>query len=143
LTQLVDSGTLAPDAASELAAILDRDLPPVGTWGLTHGDFSAENIVVRPDGALVSVDNELVSRGFIEWDVARRWYRWPMPAWAEERFATAYVDAGGPAVQSQRSERAWRIAAAVKGVHLRTRLGGSLERGLDTLQLLLAVPTPT
>jgi aminoglycoside phosphotransferase (APT) family kinase protein len=120
-----------------LQAILERGLPARAQWGLVHGDFCAENLVWRADDTLVSIDNETIGRGFIEYDVARTWYRWPMAASQRHRFDHSYRAALRMKAPSGAESRAWRLAAAVKGVHLRFRRGLVAERGLDALREVL------
>jgi aminoglycoside phosphotransferase (APT) family kinase protein len=137
LSELAGAHIVRRRDLSALRAVLDRGLPARAQWGLVHGDFCAENLVWRADDTLVSVDNETIGRGFIEYDVARTWYRWPMPASQRGRFDRSYRAALGMKPPSGVECRAWRLAAAVKGVHLRFRRGLVAERGLDALREVL------
>jgi Ser/Thr protein kinase RdoA (MazF antagonist) len=123
--------------ARHLGKILRNGLPVSASWGLTHGDFCGDNLVFRPDGTLASVDNELLGHGFLEYDLARAWYRWPMPRWAGERFEGSYRLTVGVGKLAPEEQRAWRVAATLKGFHLRHRRGAPAERGLALLRLLL------
>jgi thiamine kinase-like enzyme len=137
LTELAGAQVVPQSNLPELRSILDGGLPARARWGLVHGDLCAENLVWRTDGTLVSIDNEAIGRGFIEYDVARTWYRWPMPASAGARFERSYRAALGINAPSHVEQRAWRLAAVLKGVHLRFRRGLVAERGLVALRDVL------
>lgn len=136
LAELAAAGTVPPAAAAGLVDIVRHGLPPVAGWGLVHGDFCGENLVCGPDGTLVSVDHELLGHGFFEYDLARSWYRWPAPSWAHERFENRYRAQLALPPGPQEAWRAWRVVAAVKGVHLRRRRGAPSPRALAALERL-------
>ena len=137
LSELVAAARIARSDAAELGRLLALGLPASSRWGLTHGDFCGENLVVRPDGTVASIDNELVGRGFLEYDLARMWYRWQMPRWADERFDAYYRSATGVIARPADEQRAWRVAAVLKGFHLRHRRNAPTERARDSLRALL------
>lgn len=142
LSDLVGGGLVTATEGRSLRAILGR-LPDHSAWGLMHGDFCGENLVQRPDGVVVSVDHEGLGRGFIEYDVARTWYRWDLPVTAGRRFGRSYRVASGSVPPTGAEQRAWRAAAAVKGAHLRYRRGVVAQRGLAALREVLdAEPGP-
>jgi thiamine kinase-like enzyme len=111
-------------------------LPASSPWGLTHNDFCAANLVIGEDSRLFSIDNELFARGFLEYDVARVWYRWPMPAWAERRFLGRYRSVHSP-IPPDAEQLAWRVVATLKGAHLRHRIGAPNDHALALLRRLL------
>jgi hypothetical protein len=134
---LVAAGMLSRDAAGRLDRLVAGSLPPWATWGLTHGDFCDENIVVGADGTLSSVDNEQFGLGFLDYDVARAWYRWPMPAWAEERFARRYGATSGRSCDHGETQ-AWRAVATVRALAIRLRTGSAADLELRALGRVLA-----
>jgi aminoglycoside phosphotransferase (APT) family kinase protein len=139
---LADAGTLTRTEGVALSRVLTRGLPDRSGWGLTHNDLCGPNLVVRDtDGVLVTVDNELLVRGFFEYDVGRVWYRWPRPDWAERRFATRYRRARGGATPSSEELAAWQASAALAGAHLRHRLGAPNTDAVAALRRLLEVAT--
>ena len=59
------------------------------------------------------------------------------------RFERSYRAASGSAPPAAAEQRAWRVAAAVKGAHLRYRRGVAAQRGLAALREVLdAAPGP-
>jgi hypothetical protein len=136
LADLVEGGVVTAAEGRRLRATLGH-LPDRAPWGLMHGDFCGENLVWRSDGVLVSVDHEGLGRGFIEYDLARTWYRWPMSVPAGRRFERSYRAALGSAAPTAAEQRAWKAAAAVKGAHLRHRRGLVAQRGLGALREVL------
>jgi hypothetical protein len=62
---------------------------------------------------VVSIDNERVRIDFLDYDLARTWVRWPMPAASHDRLERRYATWGrtppGPTEAG-----AWRLCAAVK-----------------------------
>jgi aminoglycoside phosphotransferase (APT) family kinase protein len=137
VVELVSAGLVERRDAGTVRSILRHGLPARAEWGLVHGDFCAENLVWRPDGTLVSIDNETVGRGYRDYDMARTWYRWPMPASTLARFERAYFAALVVASPSPVERLAWRTAAALKGIHLRHRRGLAADRGLAALREVL------
>jgi aminoglycoside phosphotransferase (APT) family kinase protein len=135
LRDLEVAGRLTTAEHDALSAVLDG-LPPRSAWGLTHNDFCASNLVLMDDGSLVSIDNEHFMRGFLEYDVARVWYRWPMPVPAAELFASVYRRQRGPTPPDE-EERAWRAVASLKGAHHRLRVGAPDDEALRALRALI------
>jgi aminoglycoside phosphotransferase (APT) family kinase protein len=137
LSELVAAGIFSTTESLELCTILREGLAATSRWGLLHGDFCGENLVWRPDRTLVSIDNEAFRRGFLEYDLARTCYRWPMPTWASDRFCRRYRSAFGLEPPPATERRAWLAAAAVKGVHLRHRRGVPANRALAVARSVL------
>jgi GT2 family glycosyltransferase len=79
LLALVERRALEPAIAEHAERLARRCAPARASRGRCHGDFAAENIVLRPDGALCLIDNETLDLGPLDYDLARAWYRWPMP----------------------------------------------------------------
>jgi aminoglycoside phosphotransferase (APT) family kinase protein len=121
--------------ASALGRAVDA-LPPAAPWGLTHTDFGGDNLVVRSDESIVSIDNEHLVRGFLDFDVGRTWYRWPMPASSSRRFIGRYESAAGRAL-SLEEQRAWRVVAAMTGIRRRQRVGAPIEPARARLRSIL------
>lgn len=102
--------------------------PPRFTVGFTHGDYCGDNLVLSTRGHPVSIDNETVSVGAHDHDLARTWYRWPMGrsqfgcflrGYEEHRSAYDFV-AHFPfwAVVALTRSAAFRIRAHTAGEHI-------------------------
>jgi hypothetical protein len=136
LRTLLDAGIFASDMGARIERILKLGLPERAPWGLTHGDLCAPNLVIGPGGRIVSIDNEHLKRGFLDYDLARTWYRWVLPPAAQRRFEVRYAaDGGGQATPRER--QAWRVAAVLHGVRIRHFLGSSLQVPLGRLATAL------
>jgi Ser/Thr protein kinase RdoA (MazF antagonist) len=120
LAVLQDAGVASVAEVRRLVATLDTELPDRAARGPVHGDLCAENLVVTPDGQVVSIDNERVRIDFLDYDLARTWVRWPMPAVSYERFERRYASSGRTPPATPEA-MAWRVCAATKSAF--TRLG--------------------
>lgn len=85
----------AADAAGAMR-LAQQFVPARGATGLGHGDLCAENIVITPDGTPVAVDNETSAIMPLDHDLARTWYRWPMPAAQWRAYLEAYASFRDP-----------------------------------------------
>lgn len=61
-----------------LSELARSHAPEVFDVGLIHGDLCAENIVIDGDDHVHVIDNETLTIGAYDYDLARTWYRWPM-----------------------------------------------------------------
>jgi hypothetical protein len=144
LTNLGTRGALARDEIRAALRLVERLAPATADVGITHNDFCAENLVELPGGRLVVVDNEGIRRGFLDYDVARTWYRWPMSEAQWQVFVARYRSyrshqSGRAGAPDGDHERFWRVAAVVKSAHLRAahRAAGALAP-IERLRALLA-----
>jgi aminoglycoside phosphotransferase (APT) family kinase protein len=135
LDQLVERGLLSTAEATQLSRMADG-LPAAGSWGVTHTDLGGDNLVVRPDGTVVSIDNEHLVRGFLDFDLARTWYRWPLPRSSWSAFLSAYERCSGREIATS-TLRAWQVAAASIGVHRRVGVGAPVDEALARLRGVL------
>ena len=90
LHELVRRGRLDPDQAARLRDIAIRFRPEQVVGGVIHGDFCPQNIVLGHECQPVVVDNETISIGAYDYDLARVWYRWPMTESEAQRFFHGY-----------------------------------------------------
>jgi thiamine kinase-like enzyme len=113
LETLRATGLVSSAEVGRLLDALHAGLPERAARGPVHGDLCAENLVVTPDGRVVSIDNERVRIDFLDYDLARTWVRWPMRAAAHDRFERRYATWGRtPPVPAEAG--AWRVCAATK-----------------------------
>jgi hypothetical protein len=138
LVNLAGRGALARDEVGAALHVLQQLAPPTADVGITHNDFCADNLVEVPGGLLVLVDNEGLRRGFLDYDVARTWYRWPMPDEGWRAFVGRHRS-WRPAAFADDHERFWRMAAVVKSAHLRAaRSTADAVAPIERLRALLA-----
>jgi hypothetical protein len=135
VAQLVDDGVVTRPDAADVRRIA-RALPATATWGLIHSDICPQNLVVRLDATLASIDNERLGRGFLEADLARTWYRWPMPARTWVRFEGNYRAGAAPLAPDV--QHAWRVVVVLRTLHMRWRLRASMDEPHGALRTLLA-----
>jgi hypothetical protein len=64
------------------------------------------------------VDNEALSIGFLDFDLARSWYRWELGPEAWRRFLDRYA-AHRSELPGEQPFRFWRIAATALGARVR------------------------
>ena len=130
-------GALARAEVSALLHAMQRLAPNAAEVGTTHNDFCAENLVEDTRGCLVLVDNEGLRRGFLDYDLARTWYRWPM-AEADWQVFTDRYQSWRPCSLDADRVLFWRIAAVVKSAHLRAaRHTADAATPIDRLRVLL------
>jgi aminoglycoside phosphotransferase len=118
---LVGSGALDALEARRALEIACRDAPSACTIAFILGDFCAENAIVSRSGEVRFIDHGTLSIDACEYDLARTWYRWPLPA--AQR--TAFLD-GYAARRSAESFDAhflyWAITVLIGGARFRRRL---------------------
>ncbi len=118
LAKLAAAHVIERREALGLLRALRRFAPQEGDVGLTHNDFCAENIVEDPLGRLVVIDNEGLRIGFLDFDLARTWYRWPMSEADWRLFLERYATWRDPSADAVHAPF-WRIAAVLKSLNLR------------------------
>jgi len=90
IARLVANGHLPKPKAAVAAALAAP--PDEATIGLIHTDFCPENLVQHRGSKLCSVDNESLQLGYLAYDLARCWYRWPLQGAEGAAFIKAYED---------------------------------------------------
>jgi hypothetical protein len=105
----------------ELHARLAETRPAQATWGLAHGDFCLENLVVGEHG-LCCVDNSTVAPGLLEADLGHTFSRWPMSDAERELFLEHYERHGDTAGYREHATF-WHLAAALRSAAWRSREG--------------------
>ncbi len=118
LRTLCDVGAIDEDRARQLLTAAARHDPRVAATSVIHKDLCPENLVVDSHGMLRAVDNEWMTIGPTGFDLARTWYRWPMPARMWRTFLSVYARFAdpGPALEHFTF---WRIAVVAKSARVR------------------------
>lgn len=118
--------------AERVLAGARKGAPGAATWGLAHGDFCLDNLVAGGRGP-VCVDNETVSPGILEIDLAQTFYRWPMSQQGRSSFLDGYGKLAS-AAGFLADEGFWMLYAALRAAELRLRNGiGGLAEPLAVL----------
>jgi phosphotransferase family enzyme len=113
------AGHVTAARAQRIAAELEARSPDAARWGLYHGDFSPENLVV--DASRVRcVDNTTVRPQLLEIDAGFTVNRWPLRGAVRERFLAGYRRRSD-AAPFLASEGFWRLAAALRSAAYRVR----------------------
>ena len=120
LDELARFGALPAREARRAWAIALAHVPPRRAVGLVHGDFCAENMVRGVDGRLRIVDNEALSVGACDYDLARTWYRWPMTESQAAAYFDGYAGRRGPDAFVAAFPY-WAVMALVDAVVFRVR----------------------
>jgi len=113
------AGHVTAGRARRLSAELEARPPVAARWGLYHGDFSPENLVVDASGVRC-VDNTTVRPQLLEIDAGFSVNRWPLRGAIRERFLAGYRRRSDPALFLA-SEGFWRLAAALRSAAYRVR----------------------
>ena len=94
--------------------------------GVIHKDLCPENLVIDPRGIVHAVDNEWMTIGPTAFDLARTWYRWPMPEPAWRHYLSTYACLHDPE-PALAHFTFWRIAVVSKSARVRVtlRTGGA------------------
>jgi aminoglycoside phosphotransferase len=114
---LVAVGAVDARAAARIGRALATTRPATARIGVIHGDLCPENLVEDRAGRLHLVDNAGMRVGFLDYDLARVWYRWSMPEGAWRTFLACY--AAGDAVDPAAPATFWRLAAVVRSAYFR------------------------
>jgi Ser/Thr protein kinase RdoA (MazF antagonist) len=107
----------AAASARVLAAVSER--PRSARWGLYHGDFSPENLVIGA-GRVRCVDNTTVRPDLLDPDLAFSVNRWPLAGAVRERFLRGY-ERHADLEPFLASETFWRVGAALRSAAYRIR----------------------
>ena len=120
LRWLVAAGALGAGEAEATHAALARLDPGSAVFGLVHSDFCGENLVIDAAGRLRVIDNERLRVDALGFDLARTWYRWPLPepAWRLLRDARA---AALPFAETASELAFWQRVVLIKSATLRLR----------------------
>jgi hypothetical protein len=92
LAELIERDALSSDEAVAIRALAQRHRPADCAVGFMLGDVCADNLVLRAGGDACLVDEETLSIGACEYDLARTWYRWPMTAAERDLFLAGYAE---------------------------------------------------
>jgi hypothetical protein len=121
LGELGKAGALERSEAERAFERAVRHAPNSYAAGFAHGDFCAENMVLRSSGTVCVVDNETLAVEAYDYDLARTWYRWPMDAVQRRTYLDAYQPHRSPA-DFLAHFPFWAIEALVESILFRSRI---------------------
>jgi hypothetical protein len=126
LRSLREAGAIDEGQVRRLQAAAARHDPGVAGAGVIHKDLCPENLVIDPQGIVRAVDNEWMTIGPTGFDLARTWYRWPMPEPAWRHYLSTYACLYDPE-PALAHFTFWRIAVVSKSARVRVtlRTGGA------------------
>jgi len=114
------AGGLSREISQRLAAVARERDPGRAAFGIVHGDFCAENLLVDAAGRLCVIDNEALELAPFARDLARTWSRWPLRGAAWGRFLAAYQASGGERVEDA-DLVLWKLRNLVRSAWYRTK----------------------
>jgi Ser/Thr protein kinase RdoA (MazF antagonist) len=103
ICRLSRRGSIDGQDRERLLQLVDRYASDTLEYGLTHGDFAPDNLLVDAQGRLVCIDNETVGVDALDYDLTRTILRWPLSGARRHAFLSAYSayrDLGPTAHQS-------------------------------------------
>ena len=141
LRELCDLGIVAEPVGRTALQAAERFRPDGCAIGIVHRDICSENLIVRPGGAVAAIDNESLSLGAREFDLARTWYRWPMERARRRIYLEAYTRVVGGGIDPFLAHFPfWAIAVLADSARLRAGATPQVSRvPVERLSELLAV----
>jgi Ser/Thr protein kinase RdoA (MazF antagonist) len=118
VADLVAAGALDGPDGDRARALVGATLPAHAEVGIVHRDLCAANVVVPADGRAVVVDNESLRVAALDGDLGLTFARWPMAAEVRAALLAGYATRRDPTT-ALRDERAWRVLAVTKSLHVR------------------------
>jgi hypothetical protein len=125
LGTMVEAGILEADVAAEALSMAGDSAPTSCEMGFAHRDFCPTNLLVDREGFVRAIDNDFLGGDALDYDLARWWYRWPMPEVDRATFLRGYARHRSPAT-FERHFGFWMIIALTEAAvfHIRERTGG-------------------
>jgi hypothetical protein len=126
LSALAADGIVTESESRAALAVARRFAPGRCRIGIVHRDLCARNMIERSSGEICLVDNETMIVGACEFDLARTWYRWPLPREAREAYFQAYVRAHDPSAFLAHFPF-WALAVLADSARMRDRAPAALR----------------
>jgi Ser/Thr protein kinase RdoA (MazF antagonist) len=137
---MVAAGLVDQARAGGIAALALRSMPSDCDTGFAHCDFCPQNLVVDRGGLVRAIDNDSMAYDALDYDLARWWYRWPMPEADRAAFLRGYGRHRSPAA-FQRHFDFWMVLAFAESVMFHIKSGTGCEH-TPAAALLALVPRP-
>jgi aminoglycoside phosphotransferase (APT) family kinase protein len=135
--RLAEGDRITLKEARGVVSRLDTAAPLTVEVGPTHLDYSAGNLVLDRNGNPVAIDNETISLGPLDLDLAICERRWPMEDWQRAAFERGYERHRD--LTGYRGARAfWHLCYLTRRAALKSRRPGNAEASaLEALRALL------
>lgn len=121
LSELARVSVIDEKTARLLTRRIWLEAPARMIMGVAHLDFCGENLVLHPKRGVVSIDNERMQIGSLNFDLARAVRRWGLKENGRQCFLAGYSDEGGPVDTSNLDF--WLLANDIFASEVRVRLG--------------------
>ncbi|MGH7963155.1 MAG: aminoglycoside phosphotransferase family protein [Candidatus Binatia bacterium] len=139
---LVAGGVLAKQEGRRIFDLAMAHAPDTFAVGFIHGDFCAENIVLRPPEHISVIDNDTVLIDAYDYDLGRTWYRWPMNRTQIEVYYSGYRQYRSPdsfithfpywAVSALVDSAKFRLRSRAQGLSIPVRRLRAIVDGVQT-----------
>ena len=123
LSELARVSAIDAESTRLLKLRIRREAPARTSMGVAHQDFCGENLVLHPLRGVVSIDNEWMRIGSLDFDVARAVRQWGLNEIGRRNFLAGYSEEGGPVDFS--SVDFWLLANDIFASEVRARRGWS------------------
>lgn len=135
--RLVERDLISSGEGRRVLALTDATALTVVEIGPAHLDFSAANLILDRDGRPVAIDNETISLGPLDLDLAICERRWPMQDWQRAAFELGYERHRD--LTGYRGARAfWHVCYLTRRAALKSRRPGNAEAtAIEALRELL------
>lgn len=90
LAELTTQGHVNSTFTTKIFDLASDNQPPDFECGVIHTDFHPQNMVLREQNEICTIDNEGLRIGVLDFDIARCWRRWPMTREQRNVFRQAY-----------------------------------------------------
>ncbi len=132
LAELTQKEHLNSAFATKIIDLASDNRPPDFECGVIHTDFHPQNMVLREQHEIWTIDNEGLRIGVLDFDIARCWRRWPMTREQREVFRQAYgyfrcLDS------FLAHQKFWSISTLVLTARINERHGRPIQGYLNTL----------
>ena len=90
LAELESEGHIDSHNVTQLMNLAMNNMPPGLEIGIIHTDFHPQNMIMKQDDEIWIIDNEGISLGALDFDIARCWLHWPMTRQQRNIFCNTY-----------------------------------------------------
>ena len=113
ICRLSQPGFIDEQDRKQLLQLVERYASDAIEYGLTHGDFAPDNLLVDAQGRLVCIDNETMRVDALDYDLTRTILRWPLSGARRHAFLSAYSAHRDP--ESTAHQSPFWLAAVLAG----------------------------